>query len=74
MLFGREMRLPLDIMNCPPEASQARFDYSNEVCKTLADAYKRELKRLHLAHKRQKDFYDRRMSGLRFSPGDSVWL
>ena len=74
MLFGREMRLPLDVMYRPPEASLTRFDYPNEVRKTLADAYERAKERLHLAHKRQKDYNDRRMSGLRFSPGDSVWL
>ena len=74
MLFGREMRLSLDIMYRPPEASHSRFDYPNEVRKTLADAYERARKRLHFAHKRQKDYYDRRMSCLRFSPGDSVWL
>ena len=64
MLFGREMRLPLDIMYRPPEASYSRFDYPNEVRETLADAYERARERLHLAHNRQKDYYDRRMSGL----------
>ena len=68
MLFGRKMRLPLDIMYRPPEASFTRFDYPNEVRKTLADAYERGRERLHLAHKRQIDYYDRRMSGIRFAP------
>ena len=31
MLFGREMRLPLDIMYRPRKASLTRFDYPNEV-------------------------------------------
>ena len=74
MLFIREMRLSFDIMYRPFEASHSRFDYPNEVRKTLADAYERARERLHLAHKRQKDYYDRRMSGLQFSTGDSVWL
>ena len=74
MMFGRKMRLPLVIMYRPPEASHSRLDYPNEVRKTLADAYERARERLHLAHNRQKDYYDLRMSGLRFSPGDSVWL
>ena len=39
MLFGREMRLPLDVMYRPPVASHTRFDYPNEVRRTLADAY-----------------------------------
>ena len=74
MLFGREMRLPLDIMYRPPEASHSRFDYPNEVRKTLNDAYERARERLHLAHKRKKDYYDRRISGVRLVPGDLVWL
>ena len=74
MLFGREMRLPLDVMYRPPKASLTRFDYPNEVRNTLVDAYKRARERLHLAHKRQKDYYDRRMSGIRFAHGDLVWL
>ena len=74
MLFGREMRLPLDIMYNPPQASHSRLDFPNEICKTLPDAYELARESLHLAYKRQKDYYDRRMSGHRFSPGDSVWL
>ena len=61
-------------MYLPPEASLTRFDYPNEVRKTLVDAYERARERLHLAHKRQKDYYDRRISGIRFAPGDLVWL
>ena len=74
MLFGREMRLPLDVVYRPPEASLTRFDYPNEVRKTLVDAFERARERLHLAHKRQKDYYNRRMSGIRFAPGDLVWF
>ena len=67
MLFGREMRLPLDVMYRPPEAMYNRYEYPSEVRKTLTDAYERARERLQLAHKRQKDYYDRRMCGLRFS-------
>ena len=74
ILFGREMRLPLDIMYRPPEAFLTRFDYPNEVCMTLADAYERSRERLHFAHKRQRDYYDRRMSKIRFAPRDLVCL
>ena len=68
MLFGREMRLPLDVMYRPPEASYTRFDYPNEVRKTVAAAYERAIDRLHLGHKRQKDYYDRRMTMPTFRP------
>ena len=36
--------------------------------------YDTERSKLQLAHKRQKDYYDRRTWGERFKPGDSVWL
>ena len=71
MLFGREMRLPLDVMYRPPEASHARFEYPNELCKTLANAYKQAKERLHLAHKRQNDYYDRRIIWPTFRPWQS---
>ena len=50
----------------PPEASHSRFDYPNEVRKTLTDAYTRARERLHLAHKRQKDYYDWRCPAFDF--------
>ena len=43
MLFGREIRLPLNVMYSAPEASHKCFDYPNEVRKTLADAYERAI-------------------------------
>ena len=74
MLFGREMRLPLDIMYRPPEIEHTRSEYPNEVRKVLEHAYERARDRLHMAHERQKDYYDRRGHGSRFKVGDSVWL
>ena len=58
MLFYRKMRLPLDVMYSPPEASHTRFDYPNELRTTLADAYERTREILHFAHKRQNDYND----------------
>ena len=74
MLFGREMRLPLDVMYRPPEGTYMKYDYPSEVRKTLTDAYERARQRLHLAHKRRKDYYDRRTCGSRFFPNSLVWL
>ena len=74
MLFGREMRLRVDVMYRPQEGTYTRYDYPSEVCMTLTNAYKRARKRLKLAHKRQKDYYDRRTCGSRFFPNSFVWL
>ena len=74
MLFGREMRLLLDVMYLPPEASHTRFGYPYEVGTTLADAYDRAINRLNIAHKMQNDYYDRSTYGFCFSVDDLVWL
>ena len=74
LLYGREMRLPLDVIYRPPERDQSRTDYAIEVCKTLDQAYEVARDHLQLVHKRQKDYYDRRTRGKRFKQGESVWL
>ena len=40
----------------------------------LQQAYDVGRKQLKLAHKRQKDYFDRRTRGKRFKQGDSEWL
>ena len=42
--------------------------------KTLDQAYDVARDHLQLAHKRQKDYYNRRTRGTRFKQGESVWL
>ena len=74
LLYGREMRLPLDVIYRPPERDQSRTEYAIEVRKTFDQAYDVARDHLQLAHKRQKDYYDRRTSGKRFKQGESVWL
>ena len=74
LLYGREVRLLLDVINSLPERDQSRTDYAIEVRKTLDQAYEVARDHLQLAHKRQKDYYDRRTRGKRFKQGESVWL
>ena len=73
MLYGREMRLPLDVMYRPPEREFTRGEYATTVCKTLEQTYETARNQLQLAHKRQKDYYDRRTKGARFQQGNLVW-
>ena len=68
------MRLPLDIIYRPPLTEKSRADYANDVRCTLEQAYETVREKLHLAHERQKDYYDRRSHGSRYQSGDSVWL
>ena len=74
LMYGREMRLPIDIMYRPPNPEISRSQYAQEVRETLQNAYKSAREKLHMAHQRQKDYYDRRTQGTRFNEGDSVWL
>ena len=73
LLYGREMRLPLDVIYHPPERDQSRIDYAIEVRTILDKAYGVGRDQLQLAHKRQKNYYDRRSRGKRFKKGKSVW-
>ena len=74
LLYGREMRLPLDIIYRPPNQDKCHSEYVQSVRSTLETSYETARERLNLAHNRQKDYYDRKTHGLRFKPGDSVWL
>ena len=55
LLYGREMRLPLEVIYRPPERDQYRPDYAIEVRKTLDQAYEVTRDHLQLAYKRKKD-------------------
>ena len=74
LMYGREMRLPIDIIYRPPHCEISRSQYALEIRDALENAYKTARVKLHLAHERQKDYYDRRTQGTRYSVGDSVLL
>ena len=74
LLFGQEMRLPLDIIYRPPDKKQSHQAFLTYFREKLHRAYDTYRDRLKLAHQRQKDYYDRRTHGERFKVGDSLWL
>ena len=74
MLYGRDMRLPFDIMYRTPEHELSREEYATNVRNTLKQAYERARNQLKLAHQRQMKYYDRRTKGTRYQQGDLVWL
>ena len=74
VIYDREMRLPIDIMYRSPNQEVSRSQYAQEVRNILHNAYSAAREKLLVAHKRQKDYYDRRTQGTRHSVGDSVWL
>ena len=74
LLYGREMRIPLDLMYRPPSFDVSRAQYAHDISKTLINAYEIAREKLNFAHERQQDYYDRRTRGTRFKPNDFVWL
>ena len=74
LLYGREMRLPLDIIYRSPNEDKCHSEYVQYVKRTLEISYETAREKLNLSHERQKDYYDRRTHGERFKAGDSVWL
>ena len=75
LMFGREVRLPLDVMfGGPPEPCEEPTGYAFQLRKRLKEAYELVRQKTQAEQKRQKDSYDRRVSGTKFKIGDRVWL
>ena len=66
--------MPLDIIYRPPDKGQSHQAFVAEIWEQLHRAYDTTRDRLHLAHQRQKDYYNGPTHGERFKVGDSVWL
>ena len=77
LMFGRQARLPLDVMyetNTPPPPSSTPGEYAMPLQKQLRTAYDLVRARLSNSHIRQKQFYDQKVHGQPYKPGDLVWL
>ena len=75
LMFGRQARMPIDIMYGNPAVPESSpSEYAQHLRDTLESAYQHV--RVHTGHKleRQKELYDRRVHGSPFEEGDLVWL
>ena len=75
LMFGREVRLPVDIMfgRCPEEPAETT-EYVVHLRNALEQAHEKARQHLKAAQRRQKDYYDLRVFGEPYVAGDRVWL
>ena len=75
LMFGRQARIPLDIMYQTP-VTEARnvSQYMWTLRKSLQDAYALARDNLQTASSRQKELYDGKIHGKPYKVGDLVWL
>ena len=74
LMYGREMQLPIDIKYRSSNHKVSRTQYAQKVRDTLQNAYSAAREKLLVVHKRQKDYYDKRTQGTRYSVGNSLCL
>ncbi len=74
-MFGREPRLPVDLMyGTPPTDTPSPSHYVTELRSLLSSAYQGVRKNMDTAHCRQKELYDKRVHGKPYAVGEFVWL
>ena len=76
LMFGRQARLPVDLMYGVPQKDEVVWPetYAGQLKKSLEKSYAAVRKTFNTEHKRQKTLYDRKVHGRPFSAGDLVWL
>jgi hypothetical protein len=66
-MYGRELRLPIDVMFGAPEGTPSVRQYARDLTANLEKAYNNVRKHLQADQRRQKDIYDRYVSGPSYS-------
>ena len=75
LMFGRQARIPLDLMyQTPVTEARNTSQYVWTLRKSLQDAYALVRDNLHAASFRQKELYDEKIHGKPYNVGDLVWL
>ena len=74
LMFGREARLPIDLMYGTGNNDITTTEYATQLKKGLEDAYECAREKLGASHERRKEYYDIRIHGKPSVEGDLVWL
>ena len=75
LMFGREAKLPIDLMyGTGNHKDMPTTEYANQLKKGLEEAYSCAREKLGASHERRKEHYDKQIHGQPFAVGDLVWL
>ncbi|GFX84860.1 retrovirus-related Pol polyprotein from transposon 412 [Trichonephila clavipes] len=75
MLFGRDLRLPTDLLfSRPPDAPLAPEEYIEKLQARMEEMHHLARERIRMASEKMKTRYDARATGHDFHEGDKVWL
>ena len=76
LMFGRQARLPVDIMYGTGEHDEAQSpcEYATTLKQRLTSAFTLVRERLKTTHQRQKALYDQKIHGNPYHQGTLVWL
>eukprot|EP00731_Ephydatia_muelleri_P006147 Em0003g395a len=75
LMFGRQARLPLDLMTGTGGSKDRSYgEHAQNLKESLQDAYDTVRNTAGMQQQRQKDLYDKRAHGKPYIIGDYVWL
>ena len=75
LMFGRQARVPIDIMfGYSPVVTSSPSFYATNLKQSLTTAYDQVRHKMDATFQRQKQFYDQKVHGKPFTVGDLVWL
>ena len=75
LMFGRQPHMPLDVIyGVAPTQTQEHCQYVANLRKTMESAYYLARQHMQTAAHRQKENYDHKIHGDKFTPGQLVWL
>jgi hypothetical protein len=75
LVFGRELRLPCDLLfGAPPDKERHTTDHAADLVDHLHDTHDYARQHLKLASGRMKTRYDKLANSAGYHEGDGVWL
>jgi transposase InsO family protein len=75
LVFGRELRLPSDLLfEAPPDKEQPTIDHAADLADQLRNIHNYARQHLKLASGQMKTRYDRAANCAGYHEGDNVWL